>query len=107
MTSDEREEWAEIVEAWAKWIKGQGPIVQHTDWDTARLPSGWKNWTSRDFLDRRLGESWRVKPTPSMARMYLDGSGVLWVSRRREDDPPMPLHDGEQWVGEWREIPEC
>ena len=105
MTNDERKEWAEIVEAWAKWVKGQGPVIQHTDWDTTRTPHGWKAWTSSEFLDRRLGDSWRVKPAKRFARFYRIGEGTGYAIKR-EHDPDPELREGQRYFGDWQEIPE-
>ena len=63
------------------------------------------NWTSREFLDRRLGVSWRVKPATRFARFYKIGEATGYAIKR-EHDPEPALREGQKYFGEWQEIPE-
>lgn len=99
------EQWADIVEAWAKWVRGDAPRVQGRRFNGGS-GSKWEDWDFKTCLDRLQFDEWRIKPSVRLARMYVSGYSVL-ISRKRQDDPEPRLCDGESWLGPWQEVPEA
>jgi hypothetical protein len=102
-------EWAEIVEAWAKWVRGDGPYVQY------KVGSKWYDWTAPNGIDRWHiadgNHEWRIKPQPIRSRQVYrtsddhrlnPASVVIWFPGQNEPKPPT----GWAWLGDWLEVPE-
>jgi hypothetical protein len=98
------EQWADIVEAWAKWVRGDAPRVQGRRFDGG-FDSKWEDWVSPYELNKFKFDEWRIKPDVRVARMYASGYSVH-IARKRQDDPEPSLCDGESWLGPWQEVPE-
>ena len=97
MTQDE---WRAIVKAWAAWVNGEGPPVQGRLNDTQ-----WVSWEQSGSIRSDQFPEWRIKPLPKVARMLQTASGIQVLTKLLGAPSPMPL-DGEQWIGDWHEIPE-
>jgi hypothetical protein len=94
---------SEIIDAWAEWVNRGGPPVQGRG-----LTGSWETWLSKTSLNLHQYDSWRIKPESRRARLYFSG-GHVWVAiqvNSKVSTPEIVLLEGEEWLGDWQEIPD-